>query len=328
MVSSKMVNVSNKRRLINSETRRDITYNVPDNTVQLLNGERLSSDTLGRLDRTIICDQMLQVELPDGRTEEFSSDLIIDAKLRQFYAFFCLKEAYIKLVGEGLLAPWIKECEFRNVHPPTAGTVARCSTIGSWGGKTTGGRSAIKTSKAKQANVLIPSEEEEIEIWLNGEEVHDVITEIQAFEENFMIASMIRPSTALGSKAEFPPWEKLVNLERDILAVAVNSAIETAMEASFWESFYSAVKPEPPLVAAVENIQLEIKSPAEDIVSVEPAMTPELYPADRLLTLEPSFPQELYGSSKQGLPIVTVLEELRTSNPDYAAPAGPVDIFV
>jgi hypothetical protein len=325
---SLMITKSNNVRFINREMRRDITYNVPNNTVQLLNGERLSSDTLGRLDRTIVCDETLQVELPDGRTEEFSSDLIIDAKLRQFYTFFCLKEAYIKLVGEGLLAPWIRECEFKNVHPPTAGTVARCSTIGSWGGKSTGGRSAIKSSKAKQANVFVPAEEEEIEIWLNGEEVHDVITEVQAFEENFMIASMIRPSTALGSKAEFPPWEKLVNLERDILAVAVNSAIETAMEASFWESFYSAVKPEPPLVAAVENIQLEIKSPVEQIASVQPSLTPELYTADCLLTMEPSFPQELYGSSKQGIPTVTVVEEFRSSSPDYAAPAGPVDIFV
>jgi hypothetical protein len=289
--------------------RRDITYNVPPNAVQLLNGERLSSDTLGRLDRTIVCDQTIEVQLPDGRVEEFSSDLIIDAKLRQFYTFFCLKEAYIKLVGEGLLAPWIRECEFRNVHPPTAGTVARCSTIGSWGGKTTGGRSAIKTAQAKQAKTSVAEDDEEIEIWLDGEEVHDVITEVQAFEEDFMIATMIRPATALGSKAEFPPWEKLVNLERDILAVAVNSAIERAMEASFWENFYGAPKPEPAPVA--EQIQLEAKEPVEQTTYIES-----------------SFNQDFYGSTKQNLPIVTVLESFQISDTAYSVPAGPVDIFV
>jgi 4'-phosphopantetheinyl transferase len=161
----------------------DITYNVPSGAVTLLSGERLSSETLGRLDRTIVSDENLSVTLPNGRTEEFSSDLIIDAKLRQFYTFFCLKEAYIKLVGEGLLAPWIKDCEFRQVHPPTAGTAARCSTSGSWGGKVTGGRASIKAANAKYNNLTISPDDEEIEIWLHGEEIHDVITEVQAFEE-------------------------------------------------------------------------------------------------------------------------------------------------
>jgi hypothetical protein len=336
--------------------------------VQLLNGERLSSETLGRLDRTIICDQTVEVELPDGRTEEFNSDLIIDAKLRQFYTFFCLKEAYIKLVGEGLMAPWIKECEFRNVHPPIAGTVARCSTMGSWGGKTTGGRAAIQSVKAKQSKVPIIPEEEEIEIWLHGEEVHDVITEVQAFEENFMIATMIRPATALGSKAEFPPWEKILNLERDILAVAVNSAMETAMEASFWESFYSAAKPEPPLVSAVSNIQLDVIPEAplvvdltniqldvmpeppsvaeltnillETVEAVEPNLPVETSLAEPSLSaeasieeselpelpLEPRYEQELYGNSPKDVTTIKVVEGLQISNPDYAVPAGPVDI--
>jgi hypothetical protein len=321
---------------------RDITYNVPSNSVQLLNGERLSSETLGRLDRTIICDQTLEVELPDGRTEEFSSDLIIDAKLRQFYTFFCLKEAYIKLVGEGLLAPWIKECEFRNVHPPTAGTVARCSTMGSWGGKTTGGRSAIQSAKAKRSKLPIAAGEEEIEIWLHGEEVHDVITEVQAFEENFMIATMITPAAALGSKAEFPPWEKILNLERDILAVAVNSAIEIAMEASFWESFYSAAKPEPPLVAAVSNIQLDAKPEPPliaDLTNIqletretdgpqlpnESSIVEILLPAESSIEImERNFERELYENMKRGLPTITVLE---LSDPDYEVPAGPVDVF-
>jgi 4'-phosphopantetheinyl transferase len=200
----------------------DITYTLPSNSVTLLNGERLSADTLGRHDRAITLDQPMSATLPDGRVEEFTSDLIIDAKLRRFYTFFCLKEAYIKLVGEGLLAPWIKECEFRNVHAPTPGS----STQGAWGGRTSGGRSFV----SKMLNTPRIDEAENMEIWLNGEEVHDVITEVQAFEEDYMIATMIKPGAFLGPKAEFPPWTT-PNLEREALGVANRDAIQTAIEA-------------------------------------------------------------------------------------------------
>ncbi|KAF2435088.1 4'-phosphopantetheinyl transferase, partial [Tothia fuscella] len=174
--------------IFSDEELFDITYNLPTNAVTLLNGERLSADTLGRLDRTINADLPLSVTMPDGRIEAFSSDLIIDAKLRQFYTYFCLKEAYIKMVGEGLLAPWIRDCEFRNVHAPTPGTAARCSTAGTWGGKTSGGRSNVVE------NYVNGSHEgaEELEVCLNGEELTDVRTEVQAFEEEYMISTMVK----------------------------------------------------------------------------------------------------------------------------------------
>jgi hypothetical protein len=43
---------------------------------------------------------------------------IIQMKLRRFYAYWSLKEAYIKMVGEGLLASWLRELEFLDVHAP------------------------------------------------------------------------------------------------------------------------------------------------------------------------------------------------------------------
>lgn len=43
---------------------------------------------------------------------------IIAMKLRRFYAYWGLKEAYIKMVGEGLLASWLRELEFLDVHAP------------------------------------------------------------------------------------------------------------------------------------------------------------------------------------------------------------------
>jgi 4'-phosphopantetheinyl transferase len=43
---------------------------------------------------------------------------MIKLKLRRFYAYWGLKEAYIKMVGEGLLASWLRELEFLDVHAP------------------------------------------------------------------------------------------------------------------------------------------------------------------------------------------------------------------
>lgn len=39
-------------------------------------------------------------------------------KLRCFYALWCLREAYVKMTGEALLAPWLKVLEFRGFRPP------------------------------------------------------------------------------------------------------------------------------------------------------------------------------------------------------------------
>ncbi|KAK4229982.1 L-aminoadipate-semialdehyde dehydrogenase-phosphopantetheinyl transferase [Podospora fimiseda] len=42
----------------------------------------------------------------------------IDGKLREFYALWALREAYIKLTGEALLASWLRELEFREFRAP------------------------------------------------------------------------------------------------------------------------------------------------------------------------------------------------------------------
>lgn len=52
-----------------------------------------------------------------------SAEDVVDGKLRAFYALWALREAYVKLTGEALLASWLKELEFREFRPPkpTAG---------------------------------------------------------------------------------------------------------------------------------------------------------------------------------------------------------------
>ncbi|EPE08490.1 phosphopantetheinyl transferase [Ophiostoma piceae UAMH 11346] len=44
-----------------------------------------------------------------------------DNRLRYFYALWCLREAYVKMTGEALLAEWLGELEFRNFVPPQEG---------------------------------------------------------------------------------------------------------------------------------------------------------------------------------------------------------------
>ena len=41
-----------------------------------------------------------------------------DSRLRYFYALWCLREAYVKMTGEALLAEWLGDLEFRNFAPP------------------------------------------------------------------------------------------------------------------------------------------------------------------------------------------------------------------
>lgn len=50
---------------------------------------------------------------PGPVTEHLSfSQLKQKSKLRRFYTYWSLKEAYIKMVGEGLLASWLRQLEF------------------------------------------------------------------------------------------------------------------------------------------------------------------------------------------------------------------------
>lgn len=101
---------------------------------------------------------------PTQRTQQDE----IRAKLRHFYAHWCLKEAYVKMTGEALLASWLKDLEFRNVQVPMPASQTHASgqVEGDWG-QICGG----------------------VEIWFYGKRVTDVKLEIQSFREDYMIAT-------------------------------------------------------------------------------------------------------------------------------------------
>ena len=110
----------------------------------------------------------------------------VRAQLRHFYAHWGLKEAYVKMTGEALLASWLKELEFRNVQTPLPAAQLDCR--GNVWGQTCS----------------------EAEIWFHGKRLTDVSLEIRAYRDDYMIAT-----AASSPSVVFPSFEEL-DLEQDI----------------------------------------------------------------------------------------------------------------
>ena len=100
------------------------------------------------------------------------------AKLRHFYAHWCLKEAYVKMTGEALLASWLKDLEFRSVRVPLLSSqLSFQENLGEWG----------------QISM-------DVELWFRGSRKTDVKMELQAYGEDYMIATAVSdPSTPLSA---------------------------------------------------------------------------------------------------------------------------------
>ncbi|KAG5928912.1 hypothetical protein E4U53_002557 [Claviceps sorghi] len=86
----------------------------------------------------------------------------VDARLGYFYALWCLREAYVKMTGEALLAEWLGELELRNFAPP-----ARESPAG---------------DKGRRG----------LEIWFRGARVEDVDMRIEWSLDEYMICTAVR----------------------------------------------------------------------------------------------------------------------------------------
>ncbi|KAI0172785.1 phosphopantetheinyl transferase [Hypoxylon sp. FL1284] len=79
----------------------------------------MHADVFGRLEAAylkggdLLSTQAQQMLPPLARGAE-----IVDLKLRCFYTLWCLREAYVKMTGEALLAPWLKDLNFRRFRAP------------------------------------------------------------------------------------------------------------------------------------------------------------------------------------------------------------------
>ncbi len=162
----------------------DMKYCV--DAVQLRDGTLVSAEELGRNDWCCARGQVLTAKLKSGREVVFDSDLLIAAKLRRFYAFFCYKEAYIKMTGEAMLASWLRRLEFSNVRSPTPRVGPSGSAAGVWGERVDG-----------------------VDVSLESKVVDYVKLEIQAYEDDFMVAIAARPRSKLTADG-FPQFERIL----------------------------------------------------------------------------------------------------------------------
>ena len=130
----------------------------------------------------------------DDRTR--GAESVIERQLRKFYAVWCLREAYVKMTGDALLAPWLKELEILDVQVPNA-------------------KEDLDATSLEEGEVI-----RQFANYFQGKAVTDVKTELTAFGTQYMIAGSIRvPKELKDSGVKLGNWKQL-NLESDVLEVA------------------------------------------------------------------------------------------------------------
>ncbi|KAL3418059.1 phosphopantetheinyl transferase [Phlyctema vagabunda] len=136
----------------------------------------------------------------DGKPQQIgpiNTNDVIDQKLRRFYAFWCLREAYVKMTGEALLAPWLRDLEFRDVQPPNA-----------------------KEGLSEPESLVEGDALSELRIFFKGKPVQNVDMDLRAYGQHFMLAGALRVTTQGDrSKAILGSWREL-DIERDVLEIA------------------------------------------------------------------------------------------------------------
>jgi 4'-phosphopantetheinyl transferase len=142
------------------------------------------------------------VKLKSGGFEkevQIDSNTVIDVKMRRFYAMWCLREAYVKMTGEALLAPWLKELEILNVQAPAA-----------------------KEGNLAKDSLQHGAMQYDFRIVFKEKPLTDVRMELFALGGNFMIGGALRVEDAAErSLATMGSWQEL-DLETDILTAAEN----------------------------------------------------------------------------------------------------------
>lgn len=101
------------------------------------------------------------------------------------------------MTGEALLADWLQRLEFRRFEVP--------ATLGN----------------TDDSALLLGEVVTEFEIYFKGKKVQDVIMELRAFGQNYMMASAIRPRNGAIGELAFPGFTSL-DLETDILPTATH----------------------------------------------------------------------------------------------------------
>lgn len=122
---------------------------------------------------------------------EASERDFVAAKMRRFSAFWALKEAFVKMTGEALVAEWLRELEFANVVAPEV------REEGSWTEPT-----AI---------------EKDFEVRLRREKAEGVSMALRALGADWIVATCVR---GLDGYEEGSLAPVAIDLERDVRACA------------------------------------------------------------------------------------------------------------
>ncbi|KAI2787917.1 4'-phosphopantetheinyl transferase A [Penicillium oxalicum] len=117
-----------------------------------------------------------------GLAEAFPLDdeaTLINFGFRLFYSHWALKEAYLKMTGDALLADWLQELEFTNViPPPMADRFAAQRPAGS--------DSGVDNCQNSSQQWGVPYTD--IRIFKHGTEIHGVRLQLEAFEADYILA--------------------------------------------------------------------------------------------------------------------------------------------
>lgn len=135
-----------------------------------IRGAKLSGYGMDAISRCQWRGQVLIVKAVGRDGEDFEvrveSGGVVEGKLRRFYAFWCLREAYVKMTGEAFAAPWLKELEILGVDAPAVG----------------GGEGDLREGEVKK----------EFSVAMKGRKVEDVKMELTALGEQYMISGALR----------------------------------------------------------------------------------------------------------------------------------------
>ncbi|KIX03899.1 uncharacterized protein Z518_07452 [Rhinocladiella mackenziei CBS 650.93] len=149
---------------------------------------------------------------------------IIQLKLRRFYAYWGLKEAYIKMVGEGLLASWLRELEFLDVvAPPVPAQHANHTHTHNHKNNSSSGFSVVSPETEIEKWSPPSKAEKRMTTLLRGRKVEDVDIELVAYDADFMVATAMRgvreaepdSSSTVGESTSRRRWLKL-DIEKDV----------------------------------------------------------------------------------------------------------------
>ncbi|ETS77820.1 hypothetical protein PFICI_09882 [Pestalotiopsis fici W106-1] len=108
-----------------------------------------------------------------GRLTGQSKD-VLNAHLRKFYALWCLREAYVKMTGEALLAPWLHQLEFQNLRAPEAGHTDASGTL-------------VQTADDPPSTII-----REHEVLFKGAKVDDANICLRSLGRDYMTATAVR----------------------------------------------------------------------------------------------------------------------------------------